>query len=152
MLHPLTTYSHPNAVPVPIHLKVTLLPANIYLFKVKYRNTRKKYDMRSKSAIKIQKRCHWHRSCVTVVNFEHISHIFLVFYCWLWTCKFLVSLLVIILITNQMQKHAKSLCMHFNSSHITRLHPLVFVWLLANACSKLKTFVCVVTLTLVTVC
>ena len=32
-------------------------------------------------------------SSVLVVNFEHISHIFLCFYCWFWTSKWLLEVL-----------------------------------------------------------
>ena len=52
-------------------------PANIYLFKVNNRNTRK---------LTIKKRP-WRRSGVFTVNFEHISHLFIVFLLLLWTSK-----------------------------------------------------------------
>ena len=53
--------------------------ANIYLFKVSNRNTREKCEICSKLTIKSPKRRHWRRSGVFIVNFEHISHIFLAF-------------------------------------------------------------------------
>ena len=53
--------------------------ANIYLFKVNCRNTRKRYGMCSKSAIKTSKQGQWRLSAVFSGNFEHISHLFLVF-------------------------------------------------------------------------
>ena len=54
-----------------MHLLVEETPANIYLFKV---NT-----VYSKLTIKTPERCHWHRSGVFFVNFEHILHLALVF-------------------------------------------------------------------------
>ena len=52
-------------------------PANIYLFKVNNRNTRKRCEIFSKLTIKTPE---WrrHRSGVLIVNFENISHLFLV--------------------------------------------------------------------------
>ena len=47
-------------------------PANIYLFKFNSRNTRKRYEIYSKLTIKTS-------DDVFIVNFEHISHLFLVF-------------------------------------------------------------------------
>ena len=47
---------------------------NIYLFKVNNRNTRKRFELCSKLAIKIPERRQWRHSGVFVVNFEHISH------------------------------------------------------------------------------
>ena len=43
-------------------------PANIYLFKINKRNTRKRCEI-----------CHWCRSSVFLVNFKHIPYLFLVF-------------------------------------------------------------------------
>ena len=54
------------------------LPTNIYLFKVSYRNTRKRYKTCSKLTIKTSEQHQWRRSGVFIVNFEHISHLFLV--------------------------------------------------------------------------
>ena len=53
--------------------------AGIYLLKVNNRNTRTRCEICSKSAIKTPKRRHWRRSGVFIVNFEHISHLALVF-------------------------------------------------------------------------
>ena len=55
------------------------IPANICLFKFNNRNTRKKYEICSKLTIKTPERRHWCRSRVFIVNFEHISPLFLVF-------------------------------------------------------------------------
>ena len=52
---------------------------NIYLFKFNSRNTRKRCEIFSKLTIKTPERCQWRRSGVFIVNFEHISHLFLVF-------------------------------------------------------------------------
>ena len=50
-------------------------PTNIYLFKVKNSNIRKRLEICLKLRVKTLER----RSTVFIVNFEHISHIFLVF-------------------------------------------------------------------------
>ena len=47
-----------------------------YLFKVNSRNTRKMYEISSKSTIKTSERRQWRRSGVFIVNFEHISYFF----------------------------------------------------------------------------
>ena len=54
-------------------------PANIYLFKVNKRKTKKSCEICSMSAIKTPKRRHWRRAGVFIVNFEHISNLVLVF-------------------------------------------------------------------------
>ena len=54
-------------------------PAKIYLFKVKNRNTRKKCEIFSKLTIKTTERRERRGSGVFIVNFENISHLFLVF-------------------------------------------------------------------------
>ena len=51
-------------------------PSNVYLFKVRNRKTRNRCEICSKLTIKIPER---HRFGVFIVNFEHISHLFLVF-------------------------------------------------------------------------
>ena len=55
--------------------KVTVHPAGNYMFKVNNRNTRAKCEICPKLTIKTQER----RSSVFFVNFEHISHLVLVF-------------------------------------------------------------------------
>ena len=52
-------------------------PADIYLFKVNNRNTRKSCEIFSKLTIKTKERCQWRNSGVFIVNFERISNIFL---------------------------------------------------------------------------
>ena len=54
-------------------------PANIYLFKVKQWNSRKRCEICLKLTIKTPEQRHWRRSGVFTVNFEHISHLFLLF-------------------------------------------------------------------------
>ena len=54
-------------------------PANVYLFKVNNRNTRKRCEIGSKLTIKISEWRHWRCSDVFIVNFEHISNFFEVF-------------------------------------------------------------------------
>ena len=56
-----------------------IYPAGNYMFKVNNRNTRTRCDICSKLTIKIPERCHWGRSGIFIVNFEHISHLFVVF-------------------------------------------------------------------------
>ena len=53
--------------------------AGIYLFKVNNRNTRTRCEICSKLTINTPERRHWRRSGVFIVNFEHISHLVLVF-------------------------------------------------------------------------
>ena len=52
--------------------------ASIYLLKVNNRNTRTRCEICSKLTIKTPER-HWRRSGVFIVNFEHISHLVLMF-------------------------------------------------------------------------
>ena len=54
-------------------------PTGNYVFKVNNRDTRTSYETCSKLTIKTLKRRHWCRSVVFIVNFEHISHLVLVF-------------------------------------------------------------------------
>ena len=61
--------------------------ANIYLFKVNKKNSRKWCEICAKVTTKTPQRRQWHCSGVLIVNFEHISNLFLVFYCWLWAGK-----------------------------------------------------------------
>ena len=55
--------------------KVRHFPANICLFKFNSRNTRKRCEICSKLTMKTPERRQWR----FIVNFEHISHLFLVF-------------------------------------------------------------------------
>ena len=63
----------------------------IYLFKATNRNFRTRCEICSKLT-KTSKWPHWHEnimkhwwcSDVFIVNFEQISHLFLVFHCWIW--------------------------------------------------------------------
>ena len=60
-----------------MHIKVNVL--GIYLFKVNNRNSRTRCEICSKLTIKTPERRQWHLSGVVIVNFEHISHLLLVF-------------------------------------------------------------------------
>ena len=60
------------------NFKITV-PAGIYLLKVNNRNTRTRCEICSKLTINTPERRHWRRSGVFIVNFEHISHLVLVF-------------------------------------------------------------------------
>ena len=53
-------------------------PANIYFFKVNNINIRKRAEICSNLKIKTPERRQWRRSGGFIVNFEHISHLFLV--------------------------------------------------------------------------
>ena len=55
------------------------IPTGIYILKVNKRNSRTRCEIFSNSTKKTTERCYWRRSCVFVVNFEHISHFVLVF-------------------------------------------------------------------------
>ena len=66
-------------------------PADIYLLKVNNRNTRTRREICSKLTIKITERRQWHRFGVFIVNFEHISHLSLVFLLSDMTKKFFLS-------------------------------------------------------------
>ena len=57
----------------------TINLANIYLFKIHNRSTRKKHEIRSKLTTTTPEQCQWRRSGVFNVDLEHISHLFLVF-------------------------------------------------------------------------
>ena len=54
-------------------------PAGIYLLKVNNRNTRAMCEICSKLTIKAPERRQWRHSGIIIVNFEHISHLVLVF-------------------------------------------------------------------------
>ena len=54
-------------------------PAGVYLLKVNNRNTRTRCEICSKLTIKTPEQRHWRRSDVFIVNYEHISHLVLVF-------------------------------------------------------------------------
>ena len=53
--------------------------SGIYMFKVNNRNTTTRCEIRSKLTIKTPERRKWRRSDVYIVNFEHISHLVLMF-------------------------------------------------------------------------
>ena len=78
--------------------KTTKDPSDIYLFKVNNRNFWRRCGICSKVIIKKFERHHWRRAGVIIVNFEHISHLFQYFYCWLWTGKYLLGTKIILFI------------------------------------------------------
>ena len=55
-------------------------PAGICMFKVNNRNTRTRCEICSELIIKTSERRHWRLSGLFIVNFEHISHLVLVFF------------------------------------------------------------------------
>ena len=58
---------------------IYLILGGIYLLIVDNRNSRTRCEICSKLTIKIPERYHWRRSGIFIVNFEHISHLVLVF-------------------------------------------------------------------------
>ena len=58
---------------------ISNFPANINLFRVNNRNSRKRCEICSKLTIKTLERRQSRRSGAFIVNFEHISHLFLLF-------------------------------------------------------------------------
>ena len=54
-------------------------PAGIYQLKVNNRNNRTRCGICSKLTMKIPERRHWRRFGIFIVDFEHISHLALVF-------------------------------------------------------------------------
>ena len=56
-----------------------MAPAKIYLFQVNNRSTKKKCEICSKLTIKTPEWRHWRRSIIFIVNFERISHLFVLF-------------------------------------------------------------------------
>ena len=58
---------------------INITPAGIYLLKINNINSRARYEICSKLAIKTPERRHWHLSGVFIANFHHISNVVLVF-------------------------------------------------------------------------
>ena len=61
------------------YISQSTYPANIYLFKVNNRNSRKRCEICSKLTIKTSEWRHSRPFRIFIVNVEHISHLFLVF-------------------------------------------------------------------------
>ena len=55
-----------------------LYPSDIYVLKVIHRNTGTRCKIWSKLTIKTPEQCHWRRSGVLTVNFDHISQLAIV--------------------------------------------------------------------------
>ena len=55
------------------------IPIGDWMFKVNNRNTRARCDICSMLIIKTPERRHWPRSVFFIINFEHISHLVLLF-------------------------------------------------------------------------
>ena len=74
------------------HWRITT-PTIIYLFKVNKRNLIKgnRFDICSKLTIETPEWRHWRRSGICIVNFEHISLLFLVFLLLIWPGKRLLG-------------------------------------------------------------
>ena len=52
------------------------IPAFIYLSKFNNRNSKKRCEICSMLKTKTSELCHWFRSSIFIVKFEHISHLF----------------------------------------------------------------------------
>ena len=70
-------------------LDIFQYPSKIYLFRFDNRSTRKRCETCSNLTIKTPEWSQWHRTGTFIVNFEHISHLFLLFLLLLWTSKYL---------------------------------------------------------------
>ena len=71
-------YSHRSVTFIILIFLNDIFPLGIYLLKVNNGNTRIRSKIYSKLTIRTLERSHW-RSSVFIVNFEHISHLVLVF-------------------------------------------------------------------------
>ena len=60
-------------------LQIKCIPSGHLLAQSKNRSTRTRCELCSKITIKTPEQLHWRRSGVFIVNFEHISHLVLVF-------------------------------------------------------------------------
>ena len=56
-----------------------IFKVGIYLLKVNNRNSRTRCEICSKLTIKIPERRQWRRTRIFIINFEHTSHLFLLF-------------------------------------------------------------------------
>ena len=76
----------------------TVFPANIYLFKVINRKTRKRFEIFGtffwELKIKTPERYQWRRSIVFLIDYEYISYLFLVFLLVTFSKKMLAVILV----------------------------------------------------------
>ena len=61
------------------HVHKSTCPANINLFKINNRNTRKECEISSNWTMKTPERLQWCPFGDFTINFEHISHLFLMF-------------------------------------------------------------------------
>ena len=60
-------------------IKECTYPVGIYMFKVNNRNTRTRCEICSKLTIKTPEQRYWPLSGIFIANFEHTSHLALVF-------------------------------------------------------------------------
>ena len=94
-----------------------IFPANNYLFKVNNREARKKCEICSEVTIKTPEWRHWCHSGVFIVNFEHISYLFLVFLLLTWNKQILAGFLPSIIFSISSVTIIWNACLH---------HPLFF--------------------------
>ena len=101
-------------------------PAGIYLLKVNCRNTRARCEICSKLKIKTSEWCHWQCSVVFIVNFEHISHLVLVFQFLTLSIKMSVGSIHTIYVCIILMTHSLSTNLIENFEH-QKIVLLVFV-------------------------
>ena len=92
-----------------------LYPAGIYLLKVNNRNTRTRCEICSKLTIKTPER---RRSGVFIVNFDHISHLVLVFLLLTLNMQLPAGYLYLIVDVRRTKKHITVYILHHNSSFL----------------------------------
>ena len=89
-----------------------IFPANNYLFKVNNREARKKCEICSEVTIKTPEWRHWRHSGVFIVNFEHISYLFLVFLLLTWNKQMLAGVLPVIIFSISSVTIIWNACLH----------------------------------------
>ena len=97
------------------------IPAGNYIFEVNNRNTRTSCEICSKLTIKIPEQCHWHCSGIFIVNFEHTSHLVLVFLLLTLNIKLPAGIMLISIIWQKLiwlNKHYKLLTKFWLSCYI----------------------------------
>ena len=65
-------------------------------YKFNNRNNRTKHELCSELTIKTPEQCHWRCCGVFIVNFQHISHLVLVFLLLTWSRLMLAALVVVL--------------------------------------------------------
>ena len=87
-VHSIKIFTHSS----PLYTLIINYPAKIYLSKVNNRNNRKSCEICSNLTIETPGRRQWRRSGVSIVNFEQVSHLFLVIRLLTLTVKCLLGI------------------------------------------------------------